>query len=124
MAHALMQGEVDFRYRPDRVAHTSKTAKARSKRTETLDGILDAEGRALLARLKEVRLALAKERNAPAYVIFSDKSLIDMAHTRPRNREEFSKVFGVGQAKLDEFADIFLEAIAQEPDPGIQRLAL
>ena len=116
-ANALMQGEVDFRYRPDRVAHTAKTAKAqsknRAKRAETLDGILDSEGRALLARLKELRLTLAKERNAPAYVIFSDKSLIDMAHTRPRNKAEFSKVFGVGQAKLDEFADTFLEEIAR-----------
>ena len=75
-------------------------------------GILDEQGRALLVRLKELRMALAKERNAPAYVIFSDKSLIDMAHTRPRNKAEFSKVFGVGQAKLDEFAETFLAEIA------------
>jgi ATP-dependent DNA helicase RecQ len=75
----------------------------------------------LLQHLKKLRLHLAQERAVPAYVIFSDKTLIDMAARRPADREAFAEVFGVGQAKLDAFADIFLEAIAGyegEGDPA------
>jgi ATP-dependent DNA helicase RecQ len=44
-------------------------------------------------------------------VIFSDRSLIDMAQRRPRNKAEFAEVNGVGKAKLEEFAAVFLAAI-------------
>jgi len=47
----------------------------------------------------------------PAYVIFSDRTLIDMAEKRPRNKDEFSQVHGVGAAKLKDFAEAFLNAI-------------
>ena len=48
----------------------------------------------------------------PAYVVFSDKSLADMAQRRPRNAAEFAEVNGVGAAKLKKFSVPFLEAIA------------
>jgi len=47
----------------------------------------------------------------PAYVIFSDKTLIDMAARRPADREGFAEVYGVGAAKLKDFADVFLREI-------------
>ena len=59
-----------------------------------------------------MRLRLAEARGVPAYVIFSDKSLTDMEAKRPATRDEFAAVFGVGDAKLRDFADIFLETIA------------
>jgi ATP-dependent DNA helicase RecQ len=67
---------------------------------------------ALLAALKAVRLRLARERQVPAYVIFSDRSLIDMAARRPRDLDGFAAVNGVGAAKLKDFGAIFLGAIA------------
>ena len=66
----------------------------------------------LLARLKQLRLALARERGVPAYVIFADRALDDMARRRPRNEAEFAEVHGVGAAKLRDFAAPFLAAIA------------
>jgi ATP-dependent DNA helicase RecQ len=66
----------------------------------------------LLAALKAVRLRLARERQVPAYVIFSDRSLIDMTTRRPRDLDGFSAVNGVGAAKLKDFGAIFLRAIA------------
>jgi ATP-dependent DNA helicase RecQ len=66
----------------------------------------------LLAALKAVRLRLARERQVPAYVIFSDRSLIDMASLRPRDLGEFAMVNGVGTAKLKDFGAVFLKAIA------------
>jgi ATP-dependent DNA helicase RecQ len=56
-------------------------------------------------------MRLAKQRQVPAYVVFSDRSLIDMARKRPRNEYEFGEVHGVGAAKLKEFGHAFLDAI-------------
>ena len=47
----------------------------------------------------------------PAYIVFTDRTLIDMARRRPRTEEEFAQVNGVGAAKLDAFAAPFLAAI-------------
>ena len=47
----------------------------------------------------------------PAYIVFPDRSLIDMARRRPRTEEEFAEVNGVGAAKLKAFATTFLTAI-------------
>ena len=69
------------------------------------------------ARLKECEKAvqaeakLAKERRVPAYVIFTDRTLIDMAAKRPLTRWDFGEVNGVGESKLQQFADIFLAEI-------------
>ncbi|MCD4779776.1 MAG: DNA helicase RecQ [Candidatus Omnitrophica bacterium] len=62
-----------------------------------------------LLRIK--RKELADKRGVPPYVIFSDKSLIDMCQRMPRTQNEFAEVFGVGDQKLKKFGDIFLEII-------------
>jgi ATP-dependent DNA helicase RecQ len=67
----------------------------------------------LLAALKAVRLKLARERRVPAYVIFSDRTLIDMAALRPHDLDSFALVNGVGAAKLKDFGAVFLSAIAE-----------
>ena len=66
----------------------------------------------LLAALKVLRLRLARERQVPAYVIFSDRALIDMAARRPCDLDGFAAVNGVGAAKLKDFGRVFLAAIA------------
>jgi len=58
-----------------------------------------------------LRLQLAKTKGVPAYVIFADRSLIDMARRKPSNGDEFAEVHGVGAAKLRDFAEPFLAAI-------------
>ena len=86
------------------------------KQRERLSGAaasLPERDQALLHDLKAIRLELAKERSAPAYVIFSDKTLIELAALRPTTREAFATVKGVGRAKLDSFAEPFLEAIRE-----------
>jgi ATP-dependent DNA helicase RecQ len=65
----------------------------------------------LLLDLKGLRTKLAKEEGVPAYVIFSDRSLIDMAVKRPVTVRAFGEIHGVGQAKLDRYADVFLEVL-------------
>jgi len=51
----------------------------------------------------------------PAFVVFSDRALQDMAARRPRTRGEFLDVYGVGQKKLEEYGDSFLAEILREP---------
>jgi len=68
----------------------------------------------LFERLRELRREIAAEQQVPAYVVFSDKSLADMAVSRPTSREEFLGVHGVGEAKLERYGEVFLDAIARD----------
>ncbi|MFT7072668.1 MAG: ATP-dependent DNA helicase RecQ [Patiriisocius sp.] len=70
----------------------------------------------LFDKLKAQRLKIATEMGVPAYVVFSDASLEDMEQKLPKNIEEFSQISGVGQAKLEKYAEIFLKIIAKHVD--------
>jgi ATP-dependent DNA helicase RecQ len=65
----------------------------------------------LFERLRDLRRKLADERNVPAYVIFSDVSLREMARNYPTTATEFRRMPGVGEQKLKDFADAFLSEI-------------
>jgi len=67
---------------------------------------------ALFAHLRGVRRTLADARNVPAYVIFSDVALREMARAYPMTDAEFRRIPGVGEQKLKDFAEPFLAAIA------------
>ncbi|MFT7088065.1 MAG: ATP-dependent DNA helicase RecQ [Rickettsiales bacterium] len=61
--------------------------------------------------LKAKRLELAKENNLPPYVIFHDKALIQMVQLRPKSLQEMMKINGVGEAKLENYGQVFLELV-------------
>jgi len=107
---SLLQGETDFHFRPDTMRSATPAASKTRKVAVAMD--LSDDQTDLLDRLKALRLRIAKQRRVPAYVIFTDKSLADMARLRPQNEEEFADVHGVGAAKLKKFAAQFLEEIA------------
>lgn len=111
---ALGRGEIAFEYRVE-TRHRSLRDKARSAQAAADVEDLDA---ALLATLKALRLRLAKERQVPAYVVFSDRTLIAMAERCPRDLAAFAEVNGVGEAKLKEFGEVFLSAIAEHQSGG------
>jgi ATP-dependent DNA helicase RecQ len=67
---------------------------------------------ALFDRLRELRKKLADERDVPAYIIFSDVALRQMARSYPSGEREFSRISGVGEKKLGEFGSLFLGEIA------------
>ena len=66
----------------------------------------------LLERLKELRRRLAQQRRVPAYVVFNDATLHEMAALKPATLDELLQVNGVGQAKLERYGETFLAAIA------------
>ncbi|HQV75489.1 MAG TPA: DNA helicase RecQ [Flavobacteriales bacterium] len=90
---------------------TIKERQERPKRTRQVVAEPSPESAELLAVLKELRRTIAKEMGKPAYVVFSDASLIDMADKKPKNVYEFRLVNGVGDYKAQQFGKAFLEAV-------------
>lgn len=67
---------------------------------------------ALFKKLSELRRFLAKQKNVPPYVIFSDRSLRAMAQSYPQTDKEFLNIPGVGDFKLREYGETFMQIIA------------
>ena len=65
----------------------------------------------LLAALKALRLKLAEKEKVPAFVIFSNATLEDMAKKQPKNMAEFRTVSGVGAVKAQRYGDVFLKEL-------------
>jgi ATP-dependent DNA helicase RecQ len=90
------------------------TAKApavtRSKKALHLPADVDAE---LLARLKALRKRLADRDGVPAYIVFNDRTLTEMAQIRPRTPAQLLAVSGVGMGKLARYGDDFLAELAR-----------
>ena len=106
----LQSGEGEFIYRKDTVAGP-QAAKTRESGDGGAEPHLSERETTLLGVLKAIRLEIARERGVPAYVVFHDRTLIDMARRRPRTEAEFAEIGGVGAAKLEAFAEPFLTAI-------------
>ncbi|MDE1172525.1 MAG: DNA helicase RecQ [Parvibaculaceae bacterium] len=106
----ITSGESEFRYRPPVAKPQRKEGRERSGSDEP---DFTSSQAALFATLKRLRLTLAQARGVPPYVIFSDKSLADMARHRPVSRAEFAEMHGVGQAKLKDLGDIFIKTIKE-----------
>ena len=87
---------------------------ARAGRAAELAGLPVDE--ALFEALRALRKRLADEQNVPAYVVFSDATLAEMAARRPATYAELLEVGGVGQAKLERYGDAFLDLIAEFRD--------
>ncbi|MFZ0374116.1 MAG: HRDC domain-containing protein, partial [Xanthobacteraceae bacterium] len=70
-----------------------------------------ADDTALFEALRKRRSELAKEQGVAAYVVFADKTLIDMARRKPTTAAEMAGVHGVGESKLRQYGAIFLEVV-------------
>ena len=90
---------------PEKTAKTKKKAKS----VETLT----SSGYKLFERLKKLRLEIAREESMPPYIIFSDKTLIDMAAKKPSSKPEMLNVSGVGENKFAKYGERFLEVIEE-----------
>ena len=102
----LLKGEAVPMLLKPRIARGGSSRK-RNVETESWEGV--DEG--LLDELRTLRRELAAERKAPAYIVFGDASLRDMARCRPTTLENFNHVHGVGQKKLDDYGEVFTDLI-------------
>ncbi len=105
----LLRGRAKILLRSDPLA--ARGAR-RTRRTEATAG-LGADEERILAALKAKRRDLAREEGVPAYVVFPDRTLIDMAEKRPATLDDMLAVYGVGERKLARYGDAFLEALEE-----------
>ncbi|MEP2892276.1 DNA helicase RecQ [Tateyamaria sp.] len=92
----------------------SDTIAAASERRPAVKEMVSEENAPLLSALKAKRRGLAEAARVPAYVIFPDKTLIEMAEKRPNDLDHMAQISGVGAKKLEKFGDAFLEVINGE----------
>ena len=85
----------------------------KTKKLKAAGSVIIGDSAALFGKLRELRKELAASESVPPYVIFSDKTLLAMCETLPRNAEEFINTPGVGSVKLNKYGADFLEAIRE-----------
>ncbi|MCG8448943.1 MAG: DNA helicase RecQ [Pirellulales bacterium] len=96
---------------PKLLKPTKQEVKASRRTTDT--GSWEGVDHELFESLRELRRQLAAEQNVPAYIVFGDASLRDMARRRPTTPEDFLEVDGVGRKKLEDYGEQFLTYIAK-----------
>lgn len=101
----ILFGRETIMLRSDPLRRRERREKAAANLDEATDRILSA--------LKRKRRELAQEEGVPAYVIFADRTLIDMAEKRPATLDEMLAVHGVGERKVARYGDAFLEALEE-----------
>jgi ATP-dependent DNA helicase RecQ len=103
-ARPVLRGEARVTLRQD-------TVVAAGEREPVVRAQVADEDLGLLALLKSRRRALAEAQNVPAYVVFPDKTLIEMAEKKPGNLDQMAGITGVGARKLESYGAAFLEVI-------------
>ena len=105
----VLRGEITPRLAKPLVAERKKEVKIKieKRRAEEWAGVDEV----LFKLLREKRSELAHAKGVPAYVIFHDNTLRELAAKKPRTKAGFSRVYGVGESKLEHYADIFIEVI-------------
>jgi len=107
-SRAVLRGEQTVRFRQDPERHSR-----RERRAAPASAFTDPEAQALWERLRARRRELATEQGVPPYVIFGDLALKEMVACRPRDRDAFSRITGVGAIKLERYAEDFLAVLAE-----------
>jgi ATP-dependent DNA helicase RecQ len=104
----VLRGEVRIELRKEQA--TAKVSK-RDRRAAQAAAVANDADAALLAELKALRAKLARQQQVPAYVVFSDRTLIELATHRPANPRAMREIHGIGDAKLERYGAPFLEVI-------------
>jgi ATP-dependent DNA helicase RecQ len=107
-ARPILRDEETIQLRRD----TIKSAKSGPK----VHQMVSEEDAPLLSALKAKRRSYAEQQSVPAYIIFNDKTLIEMAETRPQNMDDMAGIGGVGAKKLESYGAGFLEVINGEAE--------
>jgi ATP-dependent DNA helicase RecQ len=98
----------------------------RAKTRPVVKALVSDEDAPLLSALKAKRRALAEAAQVPAYIIFTDRTLVEMTETRPATLDAMARINGVGAKKLDSYGRAFLDVIngaAPPVHPARQKLA-
>jgi ATP-dependent DNA helicase RecQ len=114
----ILKGEGTITLRQDTMQSTA--------RRPAVKALVSDEDAPLLSALKAKRRAFAEAQSVPAYIVFNDRTLIEMAEVRPATLDDMARIGGVGAKKLDQYGDAFLEVIngeAAQMHPSRRKLA-
>ena len=117
LATGAEHGELRLTEKARDVLYCGETVKMRVRKQENLEKkpvpkrLVEASG--LLEELKALRMKLAREENVPAYIVFSNATLQDMAEKAPTTMDAFLEVSGVGKYKAERYGAEFLNAIRE-----------
>lgn len=103
-AKPILKGEAQINLRKDTLR--------KATRRPAVKMMVSEEDAPMLSALKAKRRALAEAARVPAYVIFPDRTLIEMAEKRPTTLDDMARIGGVGAKKLERYGDTFLEVVA------------
>ncbi|WP_348524970.1 DNA helicase RecQ [Pararhodobacter sp. SW119] len=113
--------------RGEEAVHLREDSMSEARTRPEPKALVADEDAPLLAALKAHRRKLAEAAKVPPYVIFNDRSLIEMAEKRPATLDAFAGITGVGATKLERYGASFLEVITREavdlPHPARRKLA-
>ncbi|HLT77244.1 MAG TPA: DNA helicase RecQ [Ferrovibrio sp.] len=112
---AVLKGQQRIELRRDSL-RARRAAKGRAAPAAAAEAALSAADQRLLTALKDLRRQLATDLQQPAYMVFSDRTLLELAVKRPRNLYQMSDIHGIGQAKLDRFGQVFLDVILADEE--------
>jgi len=104
-SRALLRGDTRLALREDPMPAKSRSRPARYQ--------LELEDEELMEDLKAVRRSLAESQDIPPYMVFHDATLLEMIAVRPKTEEQLLEVSGVGQAKLAQYGNAFLQVLAK-----------
>ena len=114
----ILKGEASIELRRDSIR--------KATRRPAVKALVNEEDAPLLSALKAKRRALAEAAKVPAYIIFNDRTLVEMAESRPQSLDDMARVGGVGAKKLERYGSAFLEVItgaAETVHPSRLKLA-
>lgn len=94
-----------------KVAKDREETKDKKIKKNKIAAVLNETDEALFEKLRTLRMEIAKSEKVPPYIVFSDKTLIQMCAVKPRNKEEMLGVSGVGEAKYLKYGEKFLKVV-------------
>ncbi|MFO1085361.1 MAG: DNA helicase RecQ [Reyranellaceae bacterium] len=106
----VLKGKARIELRKNLASAEAKGGRRDRKAAAAPPVVADTDA-ALLGALKALRTRLAQAQKVPAYVVFSDRTLVELATHRPATAGAMREIHGVGDAKLERFGDAFLEVI-------------
>jgi ATP-dependent DNA helicase RecQ len=105
---AVLRGERAVRLRHEVKPASTRRSSSSSRKAKADDVPLDAAGESLFEQLRAWRAATAKEAGLPAYVVFHDATLRQIAAVRPTSRDQLAGISGLGAAKLEKYGEALL----------------
>ena len=108
-ARPLLNGTMEIKLRKDSISAVNDSRS-------TIKLLVSDEDAPLLSALKAKRRALAEQQKVPAYIVFNDKTLIEMAECRPKNLDDMAVLSGIGAKKLERYGLAFLSVITGQKE--------